>query len=248
MNKETLENLVKLQAIDTEKLALKRQRQDVVDDLKRETESYKDLQVKVAATQKRLMEIRVEGQNLNLEQRMLEEKSVELKKKMDLVRNTEESRAVGKELVDNETKMQQHFEKLDRQNSDLNDCMQELARIQSELFAKRSELEEKLPKVKAVVADFDAQVAKVDARRKAVHDTLSEDVQVRYRNLIKTRAPHMVVKVESDADRNHTCSGCNIGLPPQVIGDIIKCERVVCCENCGRILYLEEELQTPPEK
>ncbi|MBR5902361.1 hypothetical protein IKZ40_08480 [bacterium] len=240
--KETLKLLVKLQQIDSEKLDLKYKRQEVLDALVKDKEEYESLQRQVADEQKRQMEIREEGQRLLQEQSSLEAKASELKKRMDIVRNTMESQAVGREIVANENKMQVHFEKVDRQNFDLSKSLQKLAELQSKFFAKRAEISEKLPGIKETLKEMDAEIAKVDERRLAVFKNIPANVQKQYRDLIKTRAPRMVVEVQTSTDGDHTCSGCNIGLPPQVIGDILKGDQLVCCENCGRILYLADKL------
>ncbi|MBO7543059.1 hypothetical protein J6T93_04030 [bacterium] len=239
--KETLKKLVELQGIDSEKLELKYKRQEVLDSLVADKEEYKSLERRVADEKQRQQSIREEGQRLTREQAVLEARANELRKRLDIVRNTAESQAVGREIVANENKLQEHFEKVDRQNSDLEESLQKLAQLQSQFFAKRAELAEKLPGIKETLSSMDEEIAKVDKRRKALCSGIPQVVMKQYTDLIRTRAPYMVVEVQTTGDGDHTCSGCNIGLPPQVIGDIMKGDQLVCCENCGRILYLAEK-------
>lgn len=241
--KETLKKLVELQRIDSEKLELKYKRQEVLDGLVRDKEEFKLLERRVADEKQRQQNIREEGQRLAREQAVLETRANELRKRLDIVRNTTESQAVGREIVANENKMQEHFEKVDRQHSDLENSLQKLATSQSEFFAKRAELAEKLPAIKEELAAMDAEIAKVDQKRKALCSGIPSNVMKQYTDLIRTRAPHMVVEVQSTGDGEYACSGCNIGLPPQVKGDIMKGDQLVCCENCGRILYLVEKTE-----
>ena len=241
--KETLKKLVELQRIDSEKLELKYKRQEVLDGLVRDKEEFKLLERRVADEKQRQQNIREEGQRLAREQAVLETRANELRKRLDIVRNTTESQAVGREIVANENKMQEHFEKVDRQQSDLENSLQKLATSQSEFFAKRAELAEKLPAIKEELAAMDAEIAKVDQKRKALCSGIPSNVMKQYTDLIRTRAPHMVVEVQSTGDGEYACSGCNIGLPPQVKGDIMKGDQLVCCENCGRILYLVEKTE-----
>jgi len=241
--KETLKKLVELQQIDSEKLELKYKRQEVLDGLVRDREQYELLERRVADEKQRQQNIREEGQRLAREQAVLESRANELRKRLDIVRNTTESQAVGREIVANENKMQEHFEKVDRQHSDLENSLQKLAQLQSEFFAKRAEVTEKLPAVKEELAAMDAEIAKVDQKRKALCSGIPSNVMKQYTDLIRTRAPHMVVEVQSTGDGEYACSGCNIGLPPQVKGDIMKGDQLVCCENCGRILYLVEKTE-----
>ena len=164
--KETLKKLVELQQIDSEKLELKYKRQEVLDGLVRDREQYELLERRVADEKQRQQNIREEGQRLAREQAVLESRANELRKRLDIVRNTTESQAVGREIVANENKMQEHFEKVDRQHSDLENSLQKLAQLQSEFFAKRAEVTEKLPAVKEELAAMDAEIAKVDQKRK----------------------------------------------------------------------------------
>ena len=239
--KETLKKLVELQGIDSEKLDLKHKRQEVLNSLVADKEEYKSLERRVAEEKQRQQSIREEGQRLIREQAQLEARDSELRKRLDIVRNTAESQAVGREIVANENKLQEHFEKVDRQHSDLEESLQRLAMLQSQFFAKRAELADKMPGIKQTLAAMDEDISKVDAKRKALCSGISAVVMKQYTDLIRTRAPYMVVEVQTTGDGDHTCSGCNIGLPPQVIGDIMKGDQLVCCENCGRILYLADK-------
>ena len=241
--KETLKLLVKLQQIDSEKLDLKYKRREVRNALAKDKEEYQSLERQVAEERERQQSIREEGQRLEQEKVALETRAAELKKRFEMVRNTTESQAVGREQVANENKLQEQFEKIDRNDSDKEKSLQKLAELQSLFFAKRAELTEKLPGIKEVLNGMDSEIEKVDARRKAVLKDIPANVQKQYNDLIKTGAPHMVVEVQTSSDGDHTCSGCNIGLPPQVIGDILKGDQLVCCENCGRILYLADKLE-----
>ena len=239
--KETLKKLVELQGIDSEKLDLKYKRQEVLNSLVADKKDYESLERRVADEKQRQQSIREEGLRLTREQAQLEARDSELRKRLDIVRNTAESQAVGREIVANENKLQEHFEKVDRQNSDLEESLQKLASLQSQFFAKRAELAEKMPGIKETLAAMDKEIAKVDARRKALCASIPQVVLHQYTDLIRTRAPYMVVEVQTTSDGDYTCSGCNIGLPPQVIGDIMKGDQLVCCENCGRILYLADK-------
>ena len=239
--KETLKKLVELQKIDSEKLDLKYKRQEVLDSIVADRNEYESLERRVADEKQRQQDIREEGQRLNREQAVLEARASELKKRLDMVRNTAESQAVGREIVANENKMQEHFEKVDRQTYDLEESLQKLAMLQSHFFDKKAELAEKFPGIKETLAAMDKEIKKVDTKRKALCSGIPSVVMTQYTDLIRTRAPYMVVEVQTTDEGDYTCSGCNIGLPPQVIGDIIKGDQLVCCENCGRILYLAEK-------
>jgi len=57
----------------------------------------------------------------------------------------------------------------------------------------------------------------------------------KYERLIKNRDGLAIVPVSGEA-----CQGCHRVMPPQVINEIRMKKELVFCENCTRILYIEE--------
>ncbi len=41
--------------------------------------------------------------------------------------------------------------------------------------------------------------------------------------------------------RNSICSGCNMNLPPQLYNELQRSEELICCPNCNRIIYWDED-------
>ena len=56
-----------------------------------------------------------------------------------------------------------------------------------------------------------------------------------YERILSNRDGLAIVAVKGDS-----CKGCNMLVPPQVVNLIKMYERIVTCEICNRILYVEE--------
>ena len=41
--------------------------------------------------------------------------------------------------------------------------------------------------------------------------------------------------------KGSTCQGCFMELPPQVVNELMKGDKIVTCERCSRLLYWEGE-------
>ncbi|MDD5756941.1 MAG: C4-type zinc ribbon domain-containing protein [bacterium] len=41
--------------------------------------------------------------------------------------------------------------------------------------------------------------------------------------------------------KNNSCGGCHMTLPPQVVNEVRKLDRLVLCESCSRILFWKGE-------
>jgi len=57
---------------------------------------------------------------------------------------------------------------------------------------------------------------------------------------IKQKRPELtVVAVE-----NSSCLGCHMNIPPQLFNEVIKCQKIITCPHCNRILFWEKNYET----
>lgn len=94
-------------------------------------------------------------------------------------------------------------------------------------------------KLKAVYdVEYAKQSEKLTALR-AVRDEAAKGLEQayldRYNAIRSQRMPPMAKLVNSDQ-----CGGCNMSLPAVVMQNIRNKDRIIECENCGRILYIED--------
>lgn len=58
---------------------------------------------------------------------------------------------------------------------------------------------------------------------------------------IKQKRPELtVVAVE-----NSCCMGCHMNIPPQLFNEIKRCQKIITCPHCNRILFWEKNHETP---
>ncbi|MDX9759915.1 MAG: C4-type zinc ribbon domain-containing protein [Bacteroidota bacterium] len=99
-----------------------------------------------------------------------------------------------------------------------------------ELEVKREELKEILETTREEELNFERR------REQAVNEVLERDMQLYQR--IRAAKGKAVVAI-----RRVSCSGCYNVVPPQLILEIKKNDRLFTCEHCGRILVSEEIAQ-----
>lgn len=84
------------------------------------------------------------------------------------------------------------------------------------------------------------------ARRQTREETMQQlerPLTDLYQRLLNSRKGLAVVGI-----KNGTCQGCFLALPPQLIQEVRRNDRVLTCSHCHRILYWSgETLQTPSE-
>lgn len=123
------------------------------------------------------------------------------------------------------------LDKLDEMNKRLSE--------QKGLFnKKKQECEEEKLKIKQRTEDLRKELERLNAERSQKIQDIDKDFLSKYERILRSKDGLAMVSVNGNA-----CGGCNINLPPQVINEIKMKEDLVFCENCARILYIEEEAQ-----
>lgn len=78
-----------------------------------------------------------------------------------------------------------------------------------------------------------AAQAEVAARRKEVEAALDPELHDKYDRIFRNKPHRALVAVVNDS-----CQGCNMKLTAQILNDLHKDDRILYCENCGRLIYL----------
>lgn len=91
---------------------------------------------------------------------------------------------------------------------------------------------------KKLIAESDRFKGELEALKKQREDLAAQvdkNILKKYERIIKNKDGLAVVTIADDA-----CQGCFRVMPPQVVNEIKMNDELVFCENCARILYLEE--------
>lgn len=97
---------------------------------------------------------------------------------------------------------------------------EELAYMEEENRKRIEQLERELSKY---VDERNSKASRVDA-----------NLLSRYEKLRKAKGGLAFVAV-----RSNTCQGCFMEIPPQVVSELMKGDRIMTCERCSRLLYWE---------
>ncbi|MFI0347155.1 MAG: zinc ribbon domain-containing protein [Chthoniobacterales bacterium] len=85
-------------------------------------------------------------------------------------------------------------------------------------------------------ANLFARQEELAKERLRLIDGIDEDLLERYGRLFKSKNGTAIVPVE-----HHTCTGCHMQVPMQIILAAKAAKELVLCLQCGRVLYCEEE-------
>lgn len=137
-------------------------------------------------------------------------------REIDLVRKT-----IG--TMETETlKLMEQIEKLEA----------ELAEKAPEMEVRRAEVDRLLENLKGRVVSSQDRVAQLQGQRPEMVSALSVEARSNYDRLSRMKSGLALAEA-----RDYSCQACRMSLRPQVFNDIRRGDRIITCENCGRILY-----------
>jgi len=231
----TAELLLQLQGIDYQLGELERSKgylPDMIENLKAEIKSADE---ECANTNKKTEENLLRKKQLEVDIDQATEALRKLKSRMTTIKTNREYDALSREI--------------DHKKEELRSREDELLMIMSEL----EELEERLEVVKrergeiteandgqlqAIQSEMDSVGTKIKIKeneRKNILVRLDPQVVATYERIQRGKGSAVV------AIRKRACSGCFKALPPQLVQEIRRGERVITCDSCGRILIWEDE-------
>ncbi len=103
-----------------------------------------------------------------------------------------------------------------------------LKQCQKDYEAKENELSQKEKK-------FNEEVAQFKKQREEIVSHLALEVKSLYEKIVEKKRGIALVKVQGEV-----CGACQMQLRPQLLNEIRLAEALILCENCSRILYIEE--------
>jgi len=151
------------------------------------------------------------------------------------VKNNKEYRATLKEI-----------EETEKANADKEDkvlsCLEELEALNKEIEAKEgglSAMRDRLVTEKAAiskdVARVQEEISDVEKSRETLVETIDNELLAKYEQIMARSGGIAVALVN-----NATCSGCHMGIPPQMYNELHRQDSLRFCPNCQRIIYWKE--------
>jgi predicted nucleic acid-binding Zn-ribbon protein len=109
----------------------------------------------------------------------------------------------------------------------------------TKLATEEKAFQEKKSQISHRTKDLEAQVNNLEGQRKVLSSSVDKKILERYEHILPAKEGVALVRVA-----HNSCQGCFMHVPHQVINEIQMHDRLIVCENCARILYLEEDVLT----
>jgi len=120
------------------------------------------------------------------------------------------------------------FDQIDIENKKIAEEKDYLKKEESVLAEEKKKLNEEVARIKVELEGLKAQ-------RTALAGKVDPTMLPKYERIVSSKGGLAVVPVANDS-----CQGCFRIMPPQVINEIRMKSALIFCENCARILYIDE--------
>ncbi len=232
---DQLELLKQLQAVDGQLFQLRRQQEEKPLELERVSAKVAAQAAQVKAVEDQLKTLQLAQKEKEMELQTREASVKKLQGQLFQVKTNKEYAALQREIeslkADNsllEETILTHFDAIDQATKDRHREQALLATEQDQLRIERERIDREL----AVISE---QVAQLERSRQTLVPDVQPKVLEFYERVLEMREGLALVALDGES-----CGGCHRRLPPQVVNEVYLKAKLVTCESCNRILYLDD--------
>lgn len=232
---EQIKLLIELQGLDSRIFKFEDELESIPENIKEMEEAFKEKSVNLKKAEDDLKALQVKRKQREGD---LEAKEGTIKKyqtQLYQVKTNKEYSAlqeeIGRARADNslvEEDIIKMLDQIDAANTQIANEKEVLKQEEVKLGAEKKRMNDDAGRIKT-------ELEALKTQRKALAEKVDKDILKKYERIVKSKDGLAVVPVANEA-----CQGCFRVMPPQVINEIKMKTAMVYCENCARILYIEE--------
>ena len=235
--KDQLKRLVELQALDSEIYALRKnltEKPIFIEELKQKFETQKanlkslEDKFKTLQVERKSKELELQAKEGDIAKANTQLFSLKTNKEYQVKLAEIENFKADKSVM--EEKVLILYDEGDAICAEIEKEKKFLTEEEKKYIQQKKEIEEE-------VKSLQDKLAVLETKRKQIEPEIEKASLSRYERILENKEGLALVPVVGSA-----CGGCFMNTPPQVINEIKMHERLVACEMCARILYLEEDL------
>lgn len=111
----------------------------------------------------------------------------------------------------------------------------------AQVAQQQAALRQEEARVAAEIAELEQRVSALEAQRQTMTPQADQQALSVYERVLAKREGLALVPLVEES-----CGGCHMMQPPQVINEVYLKAKIVTCENCNRILYVDASTVNTP--
>lgn len=234
--KDKIKLLIKLQDCDNRINDIVQQKREAPLRIERLRDELSVVEMKFKEDSDRLESLRKERRKIEQEIQDIEGKIQKSTLKLDNIKSNKEYRAALKEIEDlkkakfiTEEKTIQFMEEIEELENRCLENKEKQSGLEKEFEKDKREIVEAL-------AGLDRDLKELEKMSKTFSEAMDQSLLKRYQ-FVKERKGGQAVS----AVIGGVCQTCHMGIPPQKFNELIRCEDLMTCPFCNRMIYWGED-------
>jgi len=236
-----LHGLTKLQSVENRLRAVKsklaRCRRSVIF----QENQLRTLQNGLEAKKEEIKLTRVQTDRLELELKDRDEHISKFRARLNLAKTNKEYSAILTELntskADNSKIENQILELMKNTEMDEIDC----AQIQGQIGDQKAKLDQLRKDTQVKAGEFEAEMGEIQVEWDEVAKSIPSEILEIFKRVAETYDGEAIALAQQQDQRVEafSCDGCFMGLPAEIINQLMTKDEIIRCSNCTRILVLK---------
>lgn len=231
-----MEMLLRLQSVDYDLGELDRSKDYLPEMINNLEHEIADTKTALEASEKELTEQNLLNNRLDLELTTLNQELAKFQKQMMIIKTNKEYDAITNEIANRKVRISEIEEEILKALTRIDDLKEKIKEYKGKLDEIEKSNEDELVHLREELGSIDDKIKIKEGDRKNVTVRIDKKLLATYERVKKGRGNQVVVAIKKRA-----CGACYKGVPPQIIQEIRKGEMIYSCDNCGRILFWNEQ-------
>ncbi len=233
--KTQLGSLIKLQAIDSEAYVLNSEKSTKPREIKLYEDAFEAKKAHMVGLEKVSLDLQKQKKDKELDLSTKESATIKLQGQLYSLKTNKEYQTMLQQIQGSkadasviEDKILELLEKVDNLKVEVEGEKLKIKEEEKLFLAEKNRIDLR-------IKEIDDRLSQLESLRKQAIPDINPKILAQYERILSSRDGLAIVTV-----KGNSCGGCNMFVPPQVINLIKMYERIVTCEICNRMLYIEE--------
>ena len=227
--------MIELQEVDISIFQLNQEKQDIPNQFKNLESNFEEKKNKFLSLgeKKKLIELKRKEKELEIASKEGNIKKFQIQ--LFSLKTNKEYQAMVKEIEGLKAEVSIIEEKVINLLDEIENLEKDIEKEKEDLKEEEKKYLEEKKKIEERLNQINQNLENLEFKRRQKTPEIENKILSLYERILKNRDYLAIIPVI-----NNACKGCNITVTPQVINEIKMNDKIVTCEVCNRILYLEE--------
>ncbi|MBI3323975.1 MAG: hypothetical protein HYZ92_01695 [Candidatus Omnitrophica bacterium] len=232
---DLIETLRKLQTIDGELFRLRGEERRLPEELEAAAQALEEQKAKAEAVESRLKTVQLRHKEKEIELSSREANVKKLQAQLFQVKTNKEYSAIQHEIEQAKADASLLEEEIINLLEGIDQASKEHGAELGRVAERQQLLRREQERITQALEQLRRQAAELETRRREVLPFVEANALALYERVLASREGLAIVPLVGEC-----CSGCHMAQTPQVINETCLKAHLVTCQNCNRILYIEQ--------